>query len=109
MRQPPRLATWLLHRFGVHESLIGDAIEQYDRRRSRRWYWKQVAVAVTFATIENLHVRVRVGVPLAVICVTSVLFVVLPTPWLRTALTIWVATYACAGLGIVLLSLSSSR
>jgi hypothetical protein len=43
------LATWLLDRFGSStygESLAGDLIEQYQKERSRIWYWKQVIVAV---------------------------------------------------------------
>ena len=44
--RPPRLATWLLHCFGVHESLVGDLIERYSQGRSSAWYWHQVVIAI---------------------------------------------------------------
>jgi hypothetical protein len=42
---PPRLADWLLRGLvsgPKTSSLIGDLHEQYQRRRSRAWYWRQV-------------------------------------------------------------------
>jgi hypothetical protein len=42
---PPRLATWLLHRWGSgpqRESLVGDLVERYQQGRSPAWYWRQV-------------------------------------------------------------------
>jgi hypothetical protein len=54
---PPRFATWLLGRFGssTHgESLAGDLIEQYQKERSRTWYWKQVLAAVLIARARFL-------------------------------------------------------
>src|SRR5439155_4041033 len=47
--QPPAVAMWLLTRlaFGERgESLIGDLVEEYQRRQSRVWFWKQVLVAI---------------------------------------------------------------
>jgi hypothetical protein len=47
--QPPRVATWLLRNFGCSsqtESVIGDLVEQYQRGRSRIWYWRQVGIAL---------------------------------------------------------------
>ena len=44
--RPPRLATWLLRCFGVHESLVGDLIERYSQGRSSAWYWHQVVIAI---------------------------------------------------------------
>jgi len=49
LRTPPRLATWLLKHFGPgyrHESLSGDLLEEYQRNRTRSWYWRQTAAAV---------------------------------------------------------------
>lgn len=44
---PPRLAMWLLDRFGRDdEGLTGDLVEELDRGRSRAWFWRQVAAAV---------------------------------------------------------------
>jgi hypothetical protein len=51
-RVPPKIAAWLLRKWGSRyhaESLAGDLIEQYREGRSRAWYWRQVAVAVSVA------------------------------------------------------------
>jgi hypothetical protein len=61
-RQPPKLATWLLTRFGYgarKESLIGDLHEQFVAGESDAWYWRQSAMglatsAVTFARAEGV-------------------------------------------------------
>jgi hypothetical protein len=48
-RQPPRLANWVLDRFGVaasNEGLMGDLTEEYASGRSGLWYWKQTMAAV---------------------------------------------------------------
>ncbi len=47
-RHPPRLATWLLNRFGDRyrrDALVGDLLEQYHDGRSNGWYWRQVLCA----------------------------------------------------------------
>jgi hypothetical protein len=44
MRNPPRLATWLLGRFGFdHQNppLAGDLLEEFQNGRSAAWYWRQ--------------------------------------------------------------------
>jgi hypothetical protein len=49
IRNPPRLAIWLLERLstGYHgESLAGDLIEQYKYGKSQLWLWRQVAFAI---------------------------------------------------------------
>jgi hypothetical protein len=48
-------ATWLfehLTRRENHEALAGDLLEEYSRRRSDTWYWRQVlaAIAADFST-----------------------------------------------------------
>lgn len=58
--QPPRMATWLLKRLasGPHrQSLAGDLVEQYQRRRSARWYWWQVLVAIVTGAIHDLRMH----------------------------------------------------
>lgn len=48
--EPPRLALTLLHRFGPdNEALAGDLVEEFDRRRSRLWFWRQVVAAIAIA------------------------------------------------------------
>ncbi len=42
----PRVAIALLQSFCRDEALIGDILEEFERRRSRFWLWRQVTVAV---------------------------------------------------------------
>lgn len=61
--QPPALASWLLERFCADPSLAGDLIEEYGRRRSVLWYWKQTVMAVgaysTSQILEHKWLAVR--------------------------------------------------
>jgi hypothetical protein len=58
---PPKLAMYLLNRFGSpyhRESLAGDLIEQFQSGRSTRWLWGQVLAAILAArmrAIESKH------------------------------------------------------
>jgi hypothetical protein len=54
---PPRLATWVLERFDVDESVIGDLIERYGQRPSNTWYWRQVFVAIVMTFARELRAR----------------------------------------------------
>jgi hypothetical protein len=57
-RLPPKIAAWLLRKWGSHyhaESLAGDLIEQYREGRSRAWYWKQAAAAVSVAQARAIR------------------------------------------------------
>jgi hypothetical protein len=46
-KQPPAMASWcLVNLSDPDEGLLGDMFEEYQRRRSRRWYWRQVAIAI---------------------------------------------------------------
>ena len=45
MRNPPRIATWLL-RHTHDESLAGDLVEEYERGRSALWFYGQTVAAV---------------------------------------------------------------
>ena len=56
--QPPRLAAWLLTRLASgprQESLIGDLMEQYQRRRSAAWYWRQVLTAIVVGVVHDMR------------------------------------------------------
>jgi hypothetical protein len=72
-------AVWMLERFGVDESLIGDLIEQYRGGRSPGWLWRQVIVAIAASAAARVR-RDR-----AVIAVSSVVVAVavaLPYVWM---------------------------
>jgi len=57
---PPRLARWLLERFGRTlrlGSLVGDLDEEHADGRSRAWYWRQVvgALVVGYSRAFRTH------------------------------------------------------
>src|SRR5690349_20461122 len=56
MRQPPRIAAWLLKHFGGNsrsdEALLGDVQERYQDEQSTAWYWRQT-VAIVCAEIHR--------------------------------------------------------
>ena len=47
MREPA-VAVALLQLCCRDEALVGDILEEFDRRQSRTWLWRQVAAAVVF-------------------------------------------------------------
>ena len=54
---PPRLATWLLQRWGSgpqRDSLVGDLIERYQQGRSPAWYWRQVLRALIVGMLYEM-------------------------------------------------------
>jgi hypothetical protein len=61
--KPPLIATWLLQRFSVNESTIGDLFERYRQRPSSLWYWRQalttLAVTVAYAIGSDKFITVR--------------------------------------------------
>ncbi len=60
-REPPRLATRLLHALCHNEALVGDLVEEYRLGRSVTWYWRQAVIAIVVGGL--VHVR-RLVVPL---------------------------------------------
>lgn len=53
--KPPALATWMLEHLlwgGRNEALAGDLLEEFQRRRSVAWYWRQVTGAI-LASFSN--------------------------------------------------------
>src|SRR5690349_1533255 len=57
MNQPPTLAKWLLGHFGCspnNDAVIGDLDEQYRHGHSRRWYWRQVVVAIVVSFFKEV-------------------------------------------------------
>jgi len=53
-QRPPLMATWLLVKCGASPSLIGDLEEQFQRGRSRAWYWRQALRASAAHTYQNI-------------------------------------------------------
>lgn len=54
---PPGLAIWLLqrlYRVNNNEALTGDLIEEYRKRRSRGWFWKQVLIAIATGVLAGM-------------------------------------------------------
>ena len=57
-RVPPRAATWLVEHLGpgYHTaSLVGDLLEEYQRDRTRAWYWWQAISAVCIGRAMSLR------------------------------------------------------
>jgi|SRR6266567_4641307 len=57
-QEPPRIAAWLLKRLAAgsnRESLIGDLTEQYPRKRSSAWYWRQAVIAIVASAYQDLR------------------------------------------------------
>jgi hypothetical protein len=107
--RPPALASWLLDRFGVNDSIIGDMVESYEHGRSRGWLCRQVTVAL-FVTLVR-HAREHRGLAgrWLAIGVTSGLLISLPPASLGIVLGAWVLIYSFCGLAVVLLSVTRNR
>ena len=58
MNEPPALAMAILRRLGPQQdALAGDLLEEYAAGRSKRWFYRQVLSAVTFAAIRDVRRR----------------------------------------------------
>ena len=57
-QDPPALAVCLLQRFVPSErgeALLGDLIEKFNRRRSARWFWREVLIAILIELRRSVH------------------------------------------------------
>lgn len=57
MREPPRLAAWLLRRIATgarSEPLLGDLHEEYQTGRTSAWYWRETIVALLVFTRRDV-------------------------------------------------------
>ena len=56
MREPPRLATWILQQWtSIDDCIAGDLVERYRRGgRSSLWYWRQVFSAIGHDAIRDV-------------------------------------------------------
>ena len=51
---PPRLAVYLLRqRLSHNEPLVGDLLEEFNRRQSRLWLWWQVIAAIVVSAFRH--------------------------------------------------------
>ncbi|TAM81535.1 MAG: hypothetical protein EPN47_12335 [Acidobacteria bacterium] len=56
--KPPALAAWMLEHMqwgGRNEALAGDLLEEFQRRRSASWYWRQVMGALVASVAGELR------------------------------------------------------
>ena len=56
--KPPALASWMLDHLlwgGRNEALAGDLLEEFQRRRSVAWYWRQVLGAIVASVTGELR------------------------------------------------------
>ena len=56
-RQPPSVAAWFLEHLSAsrNDALAGDLSEEYQRGRSRWWYWKQVWIAILVSFFAEIR------------------------------------------------------
>ena len=72
--EPPPLATWLLERLvpgEKNEALTGDLLEDFQRRGSVAWYWRQVFMAILVGCYKELRKRWG-GIVFAIICTSAI-------------------------------------
>ena len=58
MKQPPKLATWLLARLGCspdNDAVLGDLAERYQEGMPVSWYWKQALIAIAVSTLAEVR------------------------------------------------------
>jgi hypothetical protein len=53
LRRPPGIAAWLIER---NSPLAGDLLEEFQRGKSRGWFWRQALFAVAAACGRNIRV-----------------------------------------------------
>jgi hypothetical protein len=55
--RPPACAIWLVAHFGDRyrrDALLGDLVEEYQRRRSKAWFWRQAAIVLLVGARSRL-------------------------------------------------------
>lgn len=83
MKQPPRLATMLLHHLTKRtEPALGDLMEQFQSGKSKLWYWHQVMGVIAHAALEEL----RHSPALVFAVMTGAVIVTLVTPLVITTI-----------------------
>jgi len=57
-KQPPRIATWMLRHFGCGsdiDAVLGDLAEQYLKKDSAMWYWRQAMKAIPISLLREVR------------------------------------------------------
>jgi hypothetical protein len=58
LKHPPRVATWLLKHFGSgpdKDAVLGDLAEEYSRKNSALWYWRQTMKAIPVSFLREVR------------------------------------------------------
>src|SRR5262245_35940974 len=87
--EPPVVASWLLERFCPDLGLSGDLIEEYARRRSPLWYWKQAVMAV--AAYSGSQIREHKWLTVRAIAIGYVIWYVFNATLLKGIVLPWMA------------------
>ena len=53
LRRPPKIAAWLIER---NSPLAGDLLEEFQRGKSRGWFWRQALIAMAAGWGHNVRV-----------------------------------------------------
>lgn len=84
----PSIAVALLQLFCRDEALVGDILEEFERRQSRAWLWRQAGAAVLFGLPYGMvrrerHTR-KMPMPiggLGLIAIVALITIVSPGTW----------------------------
>jgi len=89
LKHPPRVATWLLKKFGSgpdKDAVLGDLAEQYSQKNSAVWYWRQTIKAIPvsfFREIQGARIPVAraLGISLLTLAVIALLLSDIDSFW----------------------------
>ena len=84
---PPVVASWLLECFCPDPGLSGDLIEEYARRQSVLWYWKQAVMAV--GAYSTSQIREHKWLAARAIAIGYVIWYVFNATLLRSVVRPW--------------------
>jgi hypothetical protein len=84
---PPVVASWLLECFCPDPGLAGDLIEEYARRQSALWYWKQAVMAV--GAYSTSQIREHKWLAVRAIAIGYAIWYVFNATLLRTIVRPW--------------------
>jgi hypothetical protein len=58
MKQPPKIASWLLTRLGCapdNDAILGDLAERFQEGKPASWYWNQTLIAIAVSAFEGIR------------------------------------------------------